>query len=122
VLKHYGLDQLAVPRLRFYPLDYSEAYKFIVPDFYEEITNRIEPSTFVHFWNYLYRYFGFDISKSRPLVGSWLDAQYKDYAIYDRYDLQRVDERELRNKINAYVQEDSVQKRATMLGFKASSC
>jgi len=120
VLKTVQLDGHALPRTYFYPLDYAEAYKFILPEFYDEITDRIKSSACVHFWNYMYHLFGFDIVKSRPPSGSFLDVQFSSLDIYQHYESQEIDERKLRNRINEYIGQPSVCNRAKELGFQVS--
>ena len=117
VVKLHQLDRLSRPREHFYPLHWLETYKFIIPEFSDEVANKIESSPFVHFWNNIFRRFGFVVSTNRPPADSFLDVQYKKYQIYDRYNLRKIDENELRMRVNTYLKQDWAAEHASSHGL-----
>jgi len=119
--KIHGLDHLSLPAHLFYPLSWVEAYKFILPEFTNEVASRSMSSPFVHIWNYMFlEQFGFDIAGSRPPKGSFLDQQYGKYLVYDAYALRETDEQDLRRKINEFVQTDSAMWWSREIGVNVS--
>jgi hypothetical protein len=117
VVKRQQLDGLSLPRRSFYPLHWLETYKFISPEFADEVSGKAGASPFVHFWNYMFRFLGFDTARDSPPTDSFLDAQYRKHGIYDVYDLRDIKESELRVRINAYIGQDWPVKHARLHGL-----
>jgi hypothetical protein len=106
VINKHQVGILAQPKESFYPLHWLESYKVLFPEFTREIYDRISRQPFLHFWNYMYRFFGYDASKFRPLAGSFLDLEYSKWGIYEEFHLESPDERELRLSTKAYLTQD----------------
>jgi hypothetical protein len=87
-----------------YPLHWKEAPKLLFPEFTGEVVEKIANSPFVHLWGATLREVNFDMSKSLPLEGSYLNILYKDHLdkhILDR--LMPIEESDFRNRVRDYV-------------------
>lgn len=112
VINKHRVGSLAQPKQTFYPLHWLESYKVLFPEFTCEIYDRISRQPFLHFWNYMYHFMGYDSSKFRPLGGSFLDVEYSKWDIYKQFHLSSPNERELRLSTNAFLALDWVTEHA----------
>jgi hypothetical protein len=111
----FGLyDQLVAPNL-FYPIHPAEVHKFILPEFCDYISKKIDGAHFVHFWNSEFaRWLNFDLKKWRPLPGSFLDVSYEAHGIYDIFNLAAPDENAIRQACGKFLDQKWVQQQAAI--------
>lgn len=99
-IKEFELYGECVPTKIIYPLNWIEAYKFILPEYLSEVEEKIDGALFVHIWNSIFVHWGFSTREHMPLAGSYLDNLYHDFGVYERFSLKRIDAEYLRKNIN----------------------
>ncbi len=109
----YGGYNQASPAEKVYPIHALEAYKFVLPEFYEYVSKKVSAAHFLHFWNYMFSScFGFDLCNQRPLPGSFLDSLYREYDIYEMYDLAEPPEKVVRETCRKFLEQKWVRQHA----------
>src|SRR4029077_10507395 len=88
----------------FYPLHWRETPKLLFPEFTDEVLERTAESPFIHLYGSVIRELTFDVARSRPIPGSYLDLLYANHLAPDVLDrLSPVDEVGLRDTVKRYV-------------------
>jgi hypothetical protein len=90
------LERFAVPTELVYPVHYSRALDFLVPDRAVEVSAKVKGSIFVHLWNEVFRRAPI-IKEVAPPADSFLHEQFCRYGVtfpsgirYTAYQIQRI--------------------------------
>ncbi len=100
-VRKFDLYSECVPSTLIYPLNWIDAYKLVLPEYHDEIQQKINCALFLHAWNSIFQHWGFSTTNERPLHGSYLDRLYNEFGVYSRFDLKRPDEKQLRASIDS---------------------
>jgi hypothetical protein len=108
ILTDLKMDGLCHPTTDLFPIHWLESFKFLLPEFANEVTDRTKSSPFIHLFTAMFSKFGFDERFHSPPSGCFLDIVYLENGV-DRRELKEIDPDALRQSIALYLSQPWVQ-------------
>lgn len=108
VLKSRGEDKSGFPASVLFPIHWLEAYKLLLPEHADDVSDRIAGSPFVHLWGSMIDQFS-GRKETRPLAGSFLDRLFQRFGIYEKFQLEPTEDRAVRECINRMLRQEWIE-------------